>query len=322
MIKIAMFCDNANNTGGIYSHCVSLKALLEATGEYKVDLYSLIDCKKVWLAHIYNEKQLCEALKKDDYDFVHIHGFITLLPHQVMKCYKRTGLKVPVIYTPHAHPFYTLNHPKINRCFFKLFVKPVFKKVQKVVSINKEDFAFFSTMNNNVVTIPHWKKFDTAQAVEKTASDVKKVLFVGRNDSNKNLKALYSLPADKYQVICVTNSKPDREDFVYKTNISEEELTALYKECDVTAVPSRYEAFSLAALESLAVGTPVLASDRVRIADFISQEKGLVVFDYNKPEQVQEKLDIAIKQKVDVDYIKAFFSPEKALSSYKEIFKK
>lgn len=135
-------------------------------------------------------------------------------------------MEKPLIFTPHAHPFYTLNHPFLN----KIFIKRIIKKANKIISINKEDFNFFSKYNNNVVTIPHWYGKDAmSNMTQKNKLSKPVILFVGRNNANKNLSLLYSLPKDKYQVICVTNTKPEREDFIFKNRISDEELSSYIK---------------------------------------------------------------------------------------------
>ena len=322
MTKIALFCDTPKTLGGIVSHCNALKALLEKGGEYNVSVFSNLQYRNCFgIFKLYDKRAIKNALLSDDFDIVHIHGFISTIPQSVISCMKALKMKVPVVYTPHAHPFYTLNHPLRNKLFFHLRVKLVLKIADTVISINKEDFSFFKKYNKNVVTIPHWsERFDDhALANQKREKPI--ILFVGRNDENKNLKALYDLPQNKYEVICVTNTKPEREDFIFKCRISDDELSSLYKQAALTVVPSRYEAFSYVALDSLCAGTPVLLSDRVRIADFLQGVSGVTVCAYDKPEQLMKKIDEAIATNVDVAKVKQIFSADTAFASYSAVYK-
>lgn len=93
------------------------------------------------------------------------------------------------------------------------------------------------------------------------------VLFVGRNDTNKGIEHLYSLP-DNYRVHCVCKGTVKRNDFILHQNLGDAELACLYRQASVVVVPSRYEAFSLVALEALQYHTPVVISERVRIGDY------------------------------------------------------
>lgn len=323
MIKIAVFCDTPKNPSGIVSHCNALKRMLESKGDFKVSVFSNLPyIRFLRTFNYYDKSAIKNALLSDDFDIIHIHGFISTIPLAVISCMKLMNLHTPVVYTPHAHPFYTLNHPFRNKIFFHLCVKSVLKKADTVIGINNEDFSLFKKYNGSVGIIPHWSENIKATIKPKQKNETPIILFVGRNDSNKNLKILYSLPQNKYKVICVTNSKPEREDFIFKYRITDEELSSLYEQASLTVVPSRYEAFSYVSLDSLCVGTPVLMSDRVRIADFLQNISGITIYEYGKPEQFLQKIDAAMNKIVDVDKIRKLFSEEVAFNSYSTIYKK
>lgn len=317
MIKIAIFCDTTK-TGGILQHCKLLKTLLEETGEYKVTLYSELDYRNISEFRIYSRRQIKEALISDDYDYIHLHGFISCLPRQVYRYAKKINKNAKVILTPHAHPFNTLNHPRLNKIFFYIYAKKIYGKVNKIVSINKEDKKFFVKFNKNVITIPHWCNGEFYNK-KQNLNQKQKLLFVGRNDANKNLQMLYNIPEGKYEVICVTNTPPLRKDFIYKTRLSEEQLNKLYEEVDLTIIPSRYEAFSYVALESLRVGTPILISDRVRIADFLD-DSCMTVYKYNSISAFLNGIEITKNKRVDTEKIEQVFSKTKAISTYMNLF--
>lgn len=320
MVKIALFCDTPKTKSGITIYCNSLKRLLESRGDYSLSVFSNLPYRwRFKFFQVYDETAIKNALLSDNFDIIHINGFISTIPFYISKVMKALKINKPVVYTPHAHPFSTLNHPFLNRVFFHLYVKHVLRLSDVVISINKEDFNFLSKYNKNVVTIPHWSDKKINLAVNKS-SEKKIILFVGRNDENKNLKILYSLPTDKYKIICVTNTKPDRSDFIFKCCISDEELVSLYKEADLTVIPSRYEAFSYTAMESLLCGTPVLLSNRVRIADFLENVSGVTVYDYSQPTDFFYKIDEAMNKNVDVERVRYIFSDNQAFQAYTNIY--
>lgn len=64
---------------------------------------------------------------------------------------------------------------------------------------------------------------------------------------------------------------------VFLGDQSQENLRKIYSISDVCAVPSREEAFGLVALEAIACGTPVVASNQGGIPDFINENVGVLV---------------------------------------------
>ncbi len=67
------------------------------------------------------------------------------------------------------------------------------------------------------------------------------------------------------------------KDVVFIGNQTQQNLNKLYNIADVLAVPSRVEGFGLVAVEALACGTPVVATNQGGMTDFINEQVGALV---------------------------------------------
>jgi D-inositol-3-phosphate glycosyltransferase len=72
------------------------------------------------------------------------------------------------------------------------------------------------------------------------------------------------------------------------------QLPLFYNSADVCVLPSYYESFGLVTLESLACGTPVIASDVGNLRNIILQGETGYILSENTPLQLAEKLDLIL----------------------------
>jgi len=78
--------------------------------------------------------------------------------------------------------------------------------------------------------------------------------------------------------------------------IKHEQLPYFYSAADVCVVPSYYESFGLVALESLACGTPIVATDVGNLKSVIRQgETGYVIAD-NTPRCLADKIALLLSR--------------------------
>ncbi len=93
------------------------------------------------------------------------------------------------------------------------------------------------------------------------------------------LAAFRQLPARKYRLL-VAGEKlggdvPDNVRYIGYV----EDMASLYSGVDYTILPSHYEPFGLAVVESLQCGTPVVVSKRVGAAELLDAECGMILPD-------------------------------------------
>lgn len=304
---------------GTVNYCQGLYDMFR--GDADIEVLPIPDMPQVksLLKYTYEHDTLREQISQAD--IVHINGYTALGTVLSLRMAKEMGKKV--VYTAHWHPFAYLNRPLAGKLFFRLMLAPQIRRCADIVTaINNEDEAFFRRIHPCVRKIPHWNACTPPPAVPVQRRQ-NMILFVGRlNDRVKGIDHLLALPRGKYSIHCVgKGSLPtSRTDFTHHQGLSDRELSALYRQAALVVIPSRYEAFSFVALEALSKGTPVLMSNRVRIADYLEGISGYDTFRQGDTEDFRRKIDTAMQMTVDVEKIAATFSIDKIRAAYKQLY--
>ncbi|MCX4288843.1 MAG: glycosyltransferase family 4 protein [Duncaniella sp.] len=322
LAKILIFSQHPRGTsgGGILRYCNELQRLFQNDKDFDIQLIEEMPYPhKFWVAK-YNSKELEETIAQSGCDIVHVNGFVTLGISQVINTAKRLNKKV--VYTPHWHPFGTLRRPFLGKCFFKIMLESKIKhKVDRIITFNNEDSAFFKKLNGKVSKIPHWaNSLATQRDIKKNANQI---LFVGGrlNDGNKGIEHIFSIPYRKYNIHIVGNGNVTlRDDMTLHSDITDDELFELYSQSSLVVVPSRYESFSYVSLESLCCGTPIVISDRVRIGDYLKDCPSCRIFKYHDFNDFNDAINDTIgNNNKTIDYLNQF-SLQKAKEAYRELY--
>ncbi len=168
------------------------------------------------------------------------------------------------------------------------------------------------------VNLEQFKALDKTQARQYLGFDNDKIiLFVGRIDPLKGIdKLIKALPYLRHiqglRLVVIGGGEHSQHEIEQLQKLAcslkiqnsvaflglakHEQLPYFYSAADVCVVPSYYESFGLVALESLACGTPVVATD---VGDFKSiireGETGYVVID-NVPHRLADKIALLLSR--------------------------
>ena len=182
----------------------------------------------------------------------------------------------------------------------------------------------YGALPEKVGIVPCGVNMELFQPVDRTAArqklglaDEKILLFIGRIDPLKGVdRLLKALPylnhikdlrliiigGDKYSRSVVeklqrlSTELNMRDRVTFQGMVKQEQLPYFYSAADVCVVPSYYESFGLVALESLACGTPVVATDVGDLRNIIRQGETGYVLDENTPRNLAESLDLILSR--------------------------
>ncbi|MEE9325460.1 MAG: glycosyltransferase, partial [Dehalococcoidia bacterium] len=84
-------------------------------------------------------------------------------------------------------------------------------------------------------------------------------------------------------------------DVTFTGTVSQERLIHFYNAADICVIPSYYESFGLVAVESLACGTPVVASRVGGLLDTIKDGKNGYLVPWHCPEPFAERMELLLE---------------------------
>ncbi|GAB2556875.1 glycosyltransferase [Spirosoma areae] len=256
-----------------------------------------------------------------EYDVIHCHGlwhFGTLSPFML----DRTVAKVITIHGVLDRWVYAHNNWK-KQVMDKLAQKAFLRRAD-LIQINNTDeqqdvLRYLGHSHPNVVLIPNGVKMsDFAQLPPRGTfrqkfnlpTDKKLVLFMSRLNAKKGLDLLlpgFQAYVQTHPDTVLALAGPDdgyeatTRQFIGQHNLSDsihmvgmltgDDKKAALTDADLFTLPSYSEGFSMAVLEAMAAGTPVLVSDRVGFGEAIRRQEAGGLLDSLTPESVRVGLE-------------------------------
>jgi len=337
---IILFISEHSHTeiGGIANHIYNVGKTLEKQGIKIVYL----NAQELSDISIFNKKIVFKRTLRKYFesilpDVVHIHGFSSFFVNVCLSVSKKILPNAKLVYTPHYHPFSYHTHPLLATLFFHAFLKKSLENIDALIALTQTEQAFFEQYINvdKIQIIPNGINIPLSVKVKKKPKK-NNLLFIGRDDHNKRLDFLLN-QKDIFREraihcnIVTDQKKLSDEVFSYYSNLSESQLEDLYRNCAVLVIPSKYEAFSIVALEAMAWGTPILISDRVQIKSYLLDKgKFNKIFRYDDASDFIEKLESILNlsaeayqqlAKKNIEFTKSFdwgLVVKKLLLIYKE----
>lgn len=254
-------------------------------------------------------RQLKDIIEREKIDFIHCHTPVGgVLGRLVAVNSKR---KPKVIYTAHGFHFYK-GAPLVNNLIYKSVEKMLAPLTDVLVLINKEDYdsaqKFKLRKNGKVYQIPGvgidlhtFMPVGKQHKVEQKQllgidQDAFFILSVGELNKNKNhitiIRAIKKMKDDNsidrkivYGICGDGFFMEDTRRLVADMGLSEEviffgyqmDIKKYYAAADVTIFPSIREGFGMVAVESLAMGVPVIAADNRGTREYMIDGKNGIV---------------------------------------------
>jgi glycosyltransferase involved in cell wall biosynthesis len=227
----------------------------------------------------------------------------------------------------------------------KLFLKRVLKSAAKVICLSASQKKLIASMYalplESIVVIPNGvaEKYFIGKRTRENA--VPHLLFVGRLAVQKNLslliEAVLRMRTDVFlDIVGEGELRGHIETLIQKYGLQNvnlhgkktgKELIELYTSADVFVLPSLKEGISLAMLEALASGLPVVASDSPEIREVLADCGGILV---QEPTAINyaKALDALLSDKDALQNLKALsvqkarsYSWENVLASIEDVYK-
>jgi glycosyltransferase involved in cell wall biosynthesis len=237
-----------------------------------------------------------------EYDVVHVHQYLHAEPSLVVIASKLK--KTPFVLTAHDMiSSYGGFRELLKKCADAAFGRAVLHSAAALIAltpINREQYLQLGAPEGRISIVPNgitpeeFRNLKTSsQLLHDLGNPEHLVLFVGRLVSYKGpqylvqaiAKILPEYPSTKFvfigqddgygvELVRLAASERVSDKCIFVGKVSDEKLKAFYATADVFVLPSSCEAFGIAALESIAAGTPAVLADLGGLSYILSEIGG------------------------------------------------
>ena len=273
---------------------------------------------KLWLFH---SSSLTKALRKEisSFDMVHIHD---LWHHANFSAYRAAKvMKKHYVVTIHGElePWCLLQSAFRKKIYSSLIQKRILKEASALHAITENEVKNISNYvdTDNVLYIPNgldlnnWNKMPEKSSIEKRfpqLKDKKVILFMGRIHPKKGLDILaksFGVIAGKNQDVCLLVAGTGDVKYINKVRmmfenegvsdkvvftgmLTGDEKAAALAAADIFVLPSYSEGFSIAILEAMICGLPVIITHQCNFPEIEKTKAGIII--NPNPEQLTEAI--------------------------------
>ncbi len=292
---------------------------------FMVDGVSVTYFERTTKDHSHYSPKLLSALKKQikNFDVVHIHAWWNLV--SVLSSFLALARGAKVVLSPRGTlSSYSFAHKGsfVKRAFHNIIGKRLLNNCVIHVTSTSEQHELSGLINpKKFYNIANFIELPGAQSNNVYAeSDTIKLLFLSRIDEKKGLDvlinalALVNIPwklsiAGDGNVDYINSLKNLAKEKNIAQHITwlgfkQEDKFEVYAQHDLFILPSHNENFGNVVIESLAMGTPVLISKHVGLADFVAEHNAGWVFDLN-PIHIKNSIEQAAAKKEKIALIKS-----------------
>lgn len=289
---------------------------LEAGGNEEMPKVALYTCLQNFICGVENFRKSADAR----YNLIHSHYWLSGLVGKQLQAWW---------HVPHVVMFHTLGAIKnsigIGEDETELRIeseREIVTSCDLVIASTESEKAelirHYNATPAKISVIPCGVNLDLFQPVDKkmarkelNLNSQKVILFVGRIEPlkglDKLLRAVTHLNGREAPLLLIVGGDEHSRDqlralrktadelriadrITFAGSVSQEKLPLFYSAADVCVIPSYYESFGMVALESLACGTPIVATDVGGMRQIVRNEKmGHIVSD-NSPHKLADAM--------------------------------
>jgi D-inositol-3-phosphate glycosyltransferase len=239
------------------------------------------------------------------------------VPHMIM--FHTLGAVKNVIGVGEAEPQLRLETERDLARTCHLVIAPTEKEKENLI-------LHYGVSPERVSVVPCGVNLELFQPIDRRLSrdrlgfaDEKIILFVGRIEPLKGIEQLlrampYLAKEHQSKLVIIGGDKDSQQEIerlkglsrslhiqnsiTFSGMVKPEQLPYYYSAADVCVIPSYYESFGLVALESLACGTPVVATDVGDLSNIIREGEAGYVIKENDPRILADKIKLVLSRPV------------------------